>query len=842
MNNHKTHIAKVLASKPRGKKGRIKSHKFVILFLILTLTSFFLFTSNFKYAYGQPSDLDYNFVQDTFVSINNPVFNESYNVRNTTRYTGFYNATFSFTDEIDGVKPENFSRTWEYNDIYYRVNASIGGHDKVFEIVDGNSTQQAVFYQDMPQNHTSEIIDLWVRVDTITSPTALTFTILNNETGTGTTIWRIKDIGGNKIQVLNGAAWQDLIDPIYIDTWYHLSIEFDCTTDKFNISVNSIKYGEYSFNTVQDEIDTIYGATGASYVGSLYFDAIGYIWEDNYQQFDNLFPYLNISQTDFEVDKDEFLTKSLDNFYDTGQSYTEVNNWTYYGTYDHILSLSSSWFYGYFDKPHFDLCTLLFAAIPSSLTGIEKNFNDNSSHYLNLTFAFNIQTSLITDGGFNFTARSNQNNDIISLFIDEDNILYYLDETYTPVSVLQITLNKSYKVNMFVDYGLNNCNLRIDNGTLFEFIFPLMNMGQIGLEHVLFEVKNDGGTYKEFAFYLDYIGIYSAGISKANDYGYHVLALAKNKDFHTQKYFLMTINATGYFGIIASETNGIEFNLERQQVLFDMYQHNYTQIFKNFYQTQSTAEFLENATVSLAIIGNLTYTTENFDIAYLNVEGFSMIEGTNEYLMDFTWNNNVSIDESYFYADSSNRLCWTIRSNGSKHESIQASFNIPTIAGDNRSINFNSYHNSSLPAFLILDNTDSSLDLFILDPFFRSYSQILDQSKFITQFRLNITDTDITENYTTKGYISAITFRYLPDIDITITTLNLISILVPLLVLIIPTLSIGGYYGKKTYLWVFMFMSLFCVITDLIPVWLFFIICFCFSLFLFVQRRRREFE
>ena len=77
----------------------------------------------------------------------------------------------------------------------------------------------------------------------------------------------------DELEILDSTGWvkiQDIVD----DTWYRIGVEFDCSTDIFNISVDSSAFsGNYDFVSATTDLDNIVlFSTGAT--SPVYMDAI----------------------------------------------------------------------------------------------------------------------------------------------------------------------------------------------------------------------------------------------------------------------------------------------------------------------------------------------------------------------------------------------------------------------------------------------------------------------------------------------------------------------------------------------------------------------------------------
>ncbi|KKL88641.1 hypothetical protein LCGC14_1922670, partial [marine sediment metagenome] len=103
------------------------------------------------------------------------------------------------------------------------------------------------------------------------------------------------DGGGHSIKALND------------DTWYHIEIDFDCSTDTFDVYVDGIlEQDDADFNVVQTGINRLkfYSSTNVDSDYIYYIDAISYSWEEPMEFFTGSYNlHANIEAViDFVVD------------------------------------------------------------------------------------------------------------------------------------------------------------------------------------------------------------------------------------------------------------------------------------------------------------------------------------------------------------------------------------------------------------------------------------------------------------------------------------------------------------------------------------------------------------
>ena len=91
-------------------------------------------------------------------------------------------------------------------------------------------------------------------------------------------------------------------------------------------------------------------------------------------------------------------------------------------------------------------------------------------------------------------------------------------------------------------------------------------------------------------------------------------------------------------------------------------------------------------------------------------------------------------------------------------------------------------------------------------------------------------DTDSISGITT-GYITFVDYSITADIGTSIIISALIMMIIPLIMILILSISISQAYGKMLLIPIFFLMSIICVASGLIPLWLFFIIGFSSTTF-----------
>lgn len=135
-------------------------------------------------------------------------------------------------------------------------------------------------------SQTSGIVDFWIYTKNVATTGAIDFRLVQTS-GATIGLWiGIAQTNAGKLQYRNGAGtWVDITD-IVVDTWYHISLDFDNATDTFDIYVNdNLEDSGLAYRNVVTSFEE-FMVTTQSTAAEIYFDSIGFSW-DNYIQFSN---------------------------------------------------------------------------------------------------------------------------------------------------------------------------------------------------------------------------------------------------------------------------------------------------------------------------------------------------------------------------------------------------------------------------------------------------------------------------------------------------------------------------------------------------------------------------
>ena len=641
-------------------------------------------------------------------------------------------------------------------------------------------------------------------------------------------------IDNNDLDYHGGVIQTSVKDDFIVENvWFKITIILHDYTNTFDIYIDDILEGNnlnYSSSSTIS-IDRFLFASDGVQTSTTYLDNFD-INSTNFKSYYiglNLLPYLNTSQTLMEVDKYEFAINDIHTFNEVGSS--NPNGWTDIEDPSGNKVGVVSEFDGSYDR----------------LVIVDTNVIEDFRGIVRDNFGINGNFITITWGFFVAIFDSNNNTDSFGIQVESsDSTLILNCKILGNLSVVFGGSNPSIFTNVFRDVVLGQSN-RYDFNFLLNYeldiIFftyslngiiqeiynrPMSNTGKQGLKKV-----NTGtilNTANTIRFYTDYIGIYNNGKSQveiASDFGIALLNIAIPWNYQNNN--ILSIIGNGSFHFSASD--GLYYNGLPTFPIKDTFIYNNKIIIINAYDSFTTE------LVSAQIV--LTVSSNNFNFSYLKIDGVLFNESSNSYNLIFE-HSGVNIDESFFYTDNNNKLQFNHISNDTNTEFIQARFNINDSTSTEASISFRSLINNNAKGFFRVNYTTTSD--FIPFPVVQSTTSIfLTQGKNIRDFLIIITDLDDNNvNGLTSGFIDNIKLVFLGNIQISVITLSLIGMIVPLIIILTPTVALRDLYGESFVIPIFLLMSLILTIGQIIPIWLFFIIAISSSLFLIKENIQKD--
>jgi len=779
---------------------------FILLyFLVLgSLIGFMLGSFVHNVNANTTDDLEFNFDSDYIYNENKPFSNSTFNLRDSYEYSQNYSATYSFKNELIDTEGTDISFIDVYNNnpnTYVKIKELINNHRKIIDFYDNNNSH----YVDITNNIDNKpygTIEFWLSS--------------NNSNKDFTIIFRNLDVNIFGIGVENSVFryltynWFTLEGSVNNNTWYHIRFDFECTEGgykglsqyRYYLYINSKEYGSFSFDSEQPYIDKIIVYTNdIDYGYSYYLDAIGYTW-NSYSINENIIPITDYSNSIQEIDKCEF-AYNITNYEPNKLQYNTINNNWNEIDYDNLHVKTGIDVEGEIRIDYLTTTGYQF--------GIEKEFSYSNTNIFNISLMLNDMSLFLDDKGFNFNISTYDDTLLVNLrIIVESTIIkiYYYDGSSYIYLYSMINDANYLRFNIYID---SFCILRLtEKGQSTNTYYFSKLTNKIGINTI--EFIGDELSSSTMSLYVKYIGFYINGSSYLQD-DLSSLTINTNISYwNDNNHNIFNILANGSFSF------SIAYDGSICAIIFPLTFFNNE--LKIFYYTESEI-FYGNKPYTFVLLSNSTYR-----INEIKIGGITLKQDINKYFMEFNY-VNISTSESYFYIIG-NRLYFTFMANQLNDlEGMMATFNINDVISNSRSIAFSSnFIGDSIGAFGLNYSGGELLFLF-LPNYQTTRNTVLQQGKTIDTFMILITDNNDNQTYgVSTGYISGIKLIYLPNVEFTMLTTTLIIMIIPLMIILIPTIAIYSKFGKSVVVPMIILMSVICYITNLIPIELFFIIMF----------------
>ena len=812
------------------------------LFMLLFITSFLIGIIFIPNVNASSDNLRYDFKKNILDTSNK----ENVNLKHNNIITGNYNASYSFENDTINQYPSGFIINDDGGSL--KVISELDKHNKVLEMYDNNSVQYVSIIKNFLTSVNFGSFEYFVQLNDTTKGLEL---ILEN----GENVLFGLLIDSDKFQYYDG-SWNDVELVALDNTWYHIRIDFECTNGNYKslsqynwqIFINNIHYGNYNFANNEIESTTLQFKSGISALNYyLYIDSLGLTWLDNYTLGLNKYPIIELVDSNtLSSDKYEF---NLD-----------VNNNPYYSIGNPSLL---DWETVYFNPARIliNVPTYPRTFIKSkNINGINTNGevdgigikNDTLGIYgdkINISFGFQPLVITEIDSYFNVSINSLNNTKIIELKFDTIKISeygiitlqYYNGNNFINLFNITNIMTYSYNIYEFNIYIENfNVDLRyyINDTYINTYYFPLLSnlTGINKLSFLFYDEHIYNSDY--YMNKLTYIGIYQFDISLCRELGYIKYDL--QNDWNFNKYNLFEVISNQYIKII------VHSFLSSSYFKFRNFDNN-----TFFWNLQDKENIIENPYLYLIIQSNINFN----EYLFVSIEGIKLDKYINsvfdtEKQIKYYFHNILNKNLSYYYVDNSNRLHYQmdITQNDTLEYMIIYFDFVSGIPSNNKSIHFKCRELSLSVGYPYIAMTyyqppDNHFDL---KTYLTIINILLYEGKEFRRFHFVITDEN--NNYctglTSEGYLYELQFNYVPlGIPIPIVddfiTLSLIAIMIPLIILIVPTISIYGVYRKKEIIIpLLLLMSIICFVSNLIPLELFFVMILCFGSFIFLQYKR----
>ncbi|MFX1501189.1 MAG: hypothetical protein ACFFDH_09530, partial [Promethearchaeota archaeon] len=465
--------------------------------------------------------------------------------------------------------------------------------------------------------------------------------------------------------------------------------------------------------------------------------------------------------------------------------------------------------------------------------GLKRDF-DISGEVFNISYSIYPNDIQGSTAYVDCIIESKDGTTIVDLRLTAGNGFSYYDGSIYNEVYGSFSAYHEYIITVFVDYWIDSAYIQLwDIGALRgRWIIPLLDYNKEGLSEIKCRY-NSVGAGDLVEGYIRYIGVYKDGDSIAEDFGWGSIELSSDTwNLDDYNFFVSNFTEGDYTcGLITPnfffpETYGGFYLLNDQW-------HNITDYsFLNLYNESRSI-----INPHFAIFTNETISNPS----NLDIYGVSLKQGSNIYPMSFQY-SGVLPNESYFYVEN-NYLKWNYEAdNNSELEYIQGTFDITDMSGVNRSLGFTGQSSGYSTDYLRASYSDATSSIYELTANRKTYYELLAESKVIDSFIVLITDNNYSLIAEDFGWISTIELNYVPNYAYALLTTNLLGVLIPLIIMLTPTLMFYKKFGKQIILPMLIIMTVIAFITQLIPVWVFIILILGFGALLFLQRRKGVFD
>ena len=335
---------------------------------------------------------------------------------------------------------------------------------------------------------------------------------------------------------------------------------------------------------------------------------------------------------------------------------------------------------------------------------------------------------------------------------------------------------------------------------------------------------------------LDYVGIYQNNVSIGNPMGYIAYYFGNQWDWDEQN--LIYFNSKDLYRIMALQGTRYYFPYLTIPEYDELRDFETGSFFDNLYVSE---EEIENS--SLLLITN--QMVDDSDISFY-IEGVKIVEGSNEYLSQYF--TNLNYNESYFRVSEGRLRFYAKFLQDDITEYLLMTVDIDNQITINRTFQTRTYYNGIGYGNVWVNFSDDTVKSYEIEPYGNQISEILNQEQIIDGFSISLTDND-ANSFTDRilsGYTTDFILKYTLDIDISIITFNLITALIPFMIIFFPSVSMylplkKKEVGKVVFIVMFILLSIVCFTAELIPLWLLFVLMYALGFFFVITRRRKAF-
>lgn len=805
----------------------------VVPVLLLFITSFLLFSYFVNDVKGthETDMINYDFKKNTlFDSLDKDLVN----LRHNNIITKDYNGTYSFINDTIESKPIGWNNLSSNNAKAF-IQDNFKEHDKIINISNrdvGDGYLEQIFDDG---SQVSGIIEFWI----LSTNISYNSYVILVDNALQCILFLISE---NNFRI-NDGGWQNLdIIPTNND-WYHIYIDFDCITDTTDIYINDYYEGNYGFGNIGNSIDRIWLMNDNAIVYSTCYDAIGYDWSSNYTLTENIYPNIEITNSDIlSNDKYEFNLDATHTPYNTSLDDPTIYDWYDQGQNKMDIAI-----------PNITTKNIngIYQIGVDGGTFIRNDWLEINNDKINLTFGLQILEMKESYSEYYILVRSLDDSQLIQLKLDPIIATNSLEIEYDPTgmaphvvlgTITHINPNDVYNFNLYID----NFNVRliwykndVYNDT---YVFPLINdkKGIKEIQIVSYDAQDSDNEY--FITRLNYVGIYQYNVSISNEKGF--ISYYFNRDWKFNKYNLFTFNSSYDIRIIG---HGLSTN--------------FFHIFRGF----DNQDFFINLHDDLVLDDGLTIIDSSLyliiyhniilsEYLFFSIEGIKLDKYVNnvfdhEKFIKFYY-HNVDKDNSYYYIDDANRLHYQLDiTQNDTHEYIMLYFDfIRHVISNNKSIYFKCREISAKIGIVYIDIAYWQPPNFHYE--FKTYlttvNIVLEKGHELFRFYYVAYDQNNNNNTNqiSEGFLYRLGINYKPysiALPIIIIPLGFIQIMIPIIILIVPTIGIYGVVRKRgVIIPSLILMTIICFSSALIPFELFLIMMMCFGCGIFLEQKYKK--
>lgn len=742
--------------------------------------------------------------------------------------------TFAFNDDIVGSEPEG----WEiYNtgSCTSLIIANFDGNSNVLELHDNDITGS---FSSHVKKLINQEIDQSISFDIATSSIAGSREI---------DIW-FKENENNiiqfKIETDDLANVEDhtyvKTNFIVVDTFFNIKVVLDDTSNNFSVYIDDIlEYVNVYTLPTNTSINFLeFKTTSAPFIFSNYIDNINISSINGYSIGQNKFQEIYINNSIKEVDKFEFAIEKANKLYDVGHDNPSGWNDIENGQDNTNIAIDNT------DAFNNRVVQIVGNGTTHEITGIEKDFSGIENGVIDIIYNLNFTKTDNNVGGINCSIYSYDDTLMTMINIERFNLLFgmkidYFDGTdYITLLGLTspLTVNAKITFEIHIDKWIT-FNLKENDILIGNYNFEKIDITKEGFGKIKFEsiVQDDGG--QDNICNLHNVGIYIDSTSISDDFGYlSKKVYVEGSDitsYHFKFWSNYYITALGSFQTLITSNHDYVFEGNTESI----------EIFKDYDGSESYINLYPNDFVHFPSFFGiykpmlLFFCNNQLYISEIKIEGIRMTYTNITFAFEYDY-GGVDYNKSYFYVDSSNRLQFTHTAINNNTEYIQAIFTLEPLElnSSDAAIKWSSYKTLKAYGYIAIDYFTST-DIFDIEPYSDFKKVQITPEKKVWFLNILITDNDDDDILgLTTGYIKNISFLKISDISVSIITLNLIGMIIPLIIILLPTLLFSEAYGKFLIIPFFLLMSILCVATEIIPIWLFFVIALSLSTFLLKQK------